>query len=516
MTDRNPSDSETSLPRPTPESSPSDQAPDAVDADASYGRRAGRSAGWIMTGYVGTQVIRLASNLVLTRLLFEEAFGLMALMNVVLQGLYLLSDVGLGPSIIHSQRRDSRFTNTAFSISVIRGVILFSLGWIFAAPLAEFYDEPQLRMFLPLIALTTLWSGAESINVFVLNRDLNVAPIQIVALLSQLAGAVAMITWAAIEPTVLALVGGVLVTSTFKLILTHVALPGEQSRFAWDKSAALEIVRYGRWIFLSTMLLFTAEQCDRAILGKLISLETLGVYSIGLMIAALPLAGLAPLSRMVLFPYFSRMRSNAEEFGNLFRTARYPILILGGWAFTGLIAGSSTAVEMLYDDRYHAAGWIAQILSAGFWFQLMSSTNDAAAWGRGKPQFASFASLAKLAAIIVFVPASYAIGMRIDESLAFPGVVVGFACSNIARYLTAAAICRPLGIREWRRESALTLLVVCSGGTVAWLDHVSRDLIPAHYVRATLIFIIITAAWMPLGWPLIKDRLAARRTHRTS
>lgn len=79
--------------------------------------RALRSTSWIVLGYGGSQAIRLASNLILTRLLFPEAFGLMALIQVVIVGLTLFSDVGIAPSIAQSKRGDDRdFLDTAWTI----------------------------------------------------------------------------------------------------------------------------------------------------------------------------------------------------------------------------------------------------------------------------------------------------------------------------------------------------------------------------------------------------------------
>ena len=72
--------------------------------------------------YAIAQGLRLVSNLILTRLLFPEAFGLMALVSVFLVGLAMFSDVGIGPAISQSKRGDDvGFLNTAWSIQVLRG-----------------------------------------------------------------------------------------------------------------------------------------------------------------------------------------------------------------------------------------------------------------------------------------------------------------------------------------------------------------------------------------------------------
>src|SRR4051812_36532958 len=73
---------------------------------ASLKMRALRGSLWTILGYGGSQVLRLAGNVILTRLLFPEAFGQMVLVNVFLQGLHMFSDVGIGPSLIQSKRGD--------------------------------------------------------------------------------------------------------------------------------------------------------------------------------------------------------------------------------------------------------------------------------------------------------------------------------------------------------------------------------------------------------------------------
>ena len=56
--------------------------------------------------YAITQGLRLVSNLILTRLLFPEAFGIMALVSVALVGLSMFSDMGIGPAISRHPRGD--------------------------------------------------------------------------------------------------------------------------------------------------------------------------------------------------------------------------------------------------------------------------------------------------------------------------------------------------------------------------------------------------------------------------
>ena len=58
-------------------------------------RRVILAGGWVIASHAGSQILRLASNLIMTRLLVPDLFGLMALANTILFGLVLFSDLGL-------------------------------------------------------------------------------------------------------------------------------------------------------------------------------------------------------------------------------------------------------------------------------------------------------------------------------------------------------------------------------------------------------------------------------------
>jgi hypothetical protein len=75
-----------------------------VKQGSSLKKKAIRGTAWTLFGYGGSQALRLVSNLILTRLLVPEVFGLMALVQTFQIGLTLFSDIGIAPSIIQNKR----------------------------------------------------------------------------------------------------------------------------------------------------------------------------------------------------------------------------------------------------------------------------------------------------------------------------------------------------------------------------------------------------------------------------
>ena len=268
--------------------------------------RALRGSAITALGYVASQGLRLASNLILARLLFPEAFGLMALVTVVLVGLAMFSDVGIGPAISRSPRGDDpAFLNTAWTMHVIRGVMLWLTALALAWPLAWFYEAPDLRNLLPVAGISLLIAGFNPTRIETANRHLLLGRVTVLDLISQAVGITAMIVLALVTGSVWSLVLGAVLAAMVKLVLMHLWLPGPRNRFSWERASAHELVHFGKWVFLSTACGFALSQGDRLILGAFLPLDRLGVYNIGYFLATLHQFLLEPSAiSLPLFPGF--------------------------------------------------------------------------------------------------------------------------------------------------------------------------------------------------------------------
>jgi O-antigen/teichoic acid export membrane protein len=286
----------------------------APQRNTNAAQRAVRASIWALISFGAGTVIRLASNLVLTRLLFEEVFGLMAIITTFLVGITMLSDIGINRAIVQSPRGEEPiYQDTAWSISIIRGVVMWLIAFAIAKPVASMYDAPQLASLLPIAALTTVVAGFHSPNLHILNRKLAQKQLVKIELSTQIVGVVTTIAGAYYLRSVWALVIGHLVSTTAHTALTHLAIPGHRSRFRIDKKDARDMLVFGRWLFIGTAVSFLGTQSDRLILGKIATLDLLGVYSIAFSLAHLPGTALSHLIWNVLFPIMSRAFESNED-----------------------------------------------------------------------------------------------------------------------------------------------------------------------------------------------------------
>lgn len=354
----------------------------------------------------GSNVLRLISNLILTRLLFPEAFGLMALVQVFISGLKMFSDTGVRASIMRSDREDEDFLNTAWTMQVLRGIGLWLGTCALALPVATLYDEPMLAQILPVTGLTVLIAGFTTTKVATANRNLIIGRLTAIDLGTQVINIVVMVLLAWWLKSVWALVIGGLIGGIVNTFTPHYVLPGITNKLRWDRSAVRELFSFGQFIFLASAVTFIINQGDKLILGGYASMTDLGIYNVGYLFGAMPLLLSQAVNTKVVFPLYRHrpVSGGARNQAQIFKARRmvigFTILMSVALAYTGV-----WLVDTLYDPRYALAGPVIVLMSFGLIPRLVNAGSGAVllAAGDSRNFFVLNASTAALQTGLMFL-----------------------------------------------------------------------------------------------------------------
>lgn len=429
---------------------------------------------WTLIGYGGSQGLRFGGNLILTRLLYPELFGLMALTHIFIIGLQLFSDLGTGWSVVQNKRGDDPvFLNTAWTVDVIRGFILWFGCLVIAWPVAILYKHPELLWLIPIVGITTIFSGFESTAVAQLERQLDVKRQVTFELSTQAVGLIIMIVWAAIAPSIWALVVGGLVSACLKMVWSHFLFPGSSNQFAWEKNALKDLLHLGRWVFLNTALTFLAEQADRLMLGDLFSLRLLGIYGIAFTLSDMPYKVVLSIGHKVIFPAISKSIDEPGDvlFPKILRNRR-PFLFAAIFLVVVLAGFGDLLITILYDARYLDASWMLPILALGIWPRLLSQTNEPYLLAIGKFQYTTFGNILRLSCTVIGIW----IGFHYFSNA---GAVMGVALNDLFYYL------------------AVNYGLLREG-----LNGIGQDLMATLLLFGCLALIIAARLYFHLDWPI--------------
>ncbi len=421
-------------------------------------RRLVRAALWLLGSTLTSQALRLGSNLLLTRWLAPEAFGLVAVVNTLYFALVMASDLGIWQSVVRSERGlEPRFLGTAWVVQGLRAgllaalVLLAALGVAASAALGwsragTVLADPRLPGLLAAFALCALIQGAESMRLACAQRALQAAALARLELLSHLVALAVTLGMAWITRSVEALVVGTLAGALARTVLSHLALPGPAVRPCWDRLCLREIVGFGAWTLVSSLIGFLAAHGEKLILAALLSTASFGVLSIALLLLAAVVGLYGSLNGHVAFAGLSEaMRQGPQAMALTYhRVQRVADVALGLLAGLLLSMGSGI-VELLYDARYADAGWMLQALAIGL-VALRHQVSEQLLFALGRPARVSLNNLLRALALGVLVPIGHAVAGE-------AGAVAGVVLSQFAPWPSAWQVQRQLGLWRWRDEA---------------------------------------------------------------
>ena len=445
-----------------------------------------RAGSWILGGQAVSQVLRLGTNVIVARLLFPDAFGLMSVVYMLATALSLFSDLGVSRTMVLSHKGDEPiFLDTAWTMQFIRCQILALAICVAAGGVAvarhlglwkagTVYADERLPYLVVAFALTLVLQGLESIRILQARRKMQQHTLTKIDLSAQIASAIAMVIVAWAWHSIWALTTGAIVAGITRVILSYQLLPGHRVRFRVDRDSAKELMGHAKWILLSSIMTFMAVNGDRVLLGGLITVREFGLYSIAVIMAGVLQNIANSVCNSIVFPALSEV--HRERPHELVRSIeRFQ------WAYDGmvvipaaaLIMSAQALINLIYDVRYHDAGWMVMTLAAGV-IGIRYQVVEMGYLAVGKTKYMAYANTLRLVAL--------AAGLVLGRHyFGLVGAIVGVALSQYAAWPLALWFKKQVHALTWRAEAVL--LPALAGGLLAGelISLAVRFAFPQHF-----------------------------------
>ena len=433
-----------------------------------------RAASWSLLGFGLSQAIRLGSNLVLTRLLAPDLFGVMSIGYMVMVGIGMFSDIGLGPSIVRSTRGDEpRFLNVSWVVQILRGGIITMFGLCVALALhfsaearasgggVSVYDDTRLPSVVAGLSVLGLIAGLESTKVWLERRRMALKRLTQIELASGIATTAVTLLWAYWSRSIWAFVFGGLVGAMVRTALTHSALPGPANRIEWESKAFAEIFAFGKWAFVSSLLTFLITSGDRILLGGVLDPKTMGFYAIAFLIINSLQTAVSKIEAYAVLPALAEVvRERPTELKRTIYRVRFPVDVVCLLSSGALFMLGDLVVKLLYDSRYAPAGWMMSILALTLVTTRLDMF-DQCVLSLGRPKLLSGLNTVRLVTIYSLVPLGYLL-------FGLEGVIWAVACSSLANAIAVLFLQGRLGLLDVKRE-LIALPLFAAGLLFGWL-----------------------------------------------
>ncbi len=331
--------------------------------DDSILEKTARGASWVVAWRMATRTLGLLSTLVLVRLLAPSDFGLVALASSFSVSIEAFSWIGIEEGVIRHKHPTDALMDTAFTLSVLRGLIIFALISALARPAAGFFGEPRLAEVLVALGLTVFIENFINVGTIEFRRDFTFHREFQLFLVPRILSILVAIGSAAVFHSYWALLAAIVSHQLFRVLLSYVMHP-YRPRFRlpeWRQMAS-----YSAWNSVIAGAGALRDRVDTMMVGRALSAGAVGFYALGYEIASLPVTELiAPLTRAAFAGFAAAYRDEMDS-GRTWVRLVSTMALLTFPAGVGMSAIASPLIELAFGPGWDAAVPVMRILGLPF------------------------------------------------------------------------------------------------------------------------------------------------------
>lgn len=462
---------------------------------------------WTVGTRLIAKLIDLAMLLCLARFLGPAEFGLVAMAMAVVFIVEALFELPMAAALIRLPALTPAMLHTAFTLSLLRGIVIALILLALAWPLAAFNDEPRLTSLLAVLALAPALRGLVSPRMVEYARAFNFRPDSAMELSGKAVAFTVSVVIAVATRSYWAIAAATVCGPLVSTLLSYYIAPLRLrlTLVHWSHFSSLI-----GWNFLSQLSAALNWQIDRLMLPRLTTNAVFGQYAMGKQISEIPFQALiAPLAR----PAMTALASAGAKQGSRYLQLSHAIALVMIPVVGVPLLWSEVMVRVALGPAWVPAAewlrWLSAVALLGLPAVLMGSlamTLNRARW----------VAVRTVVELLVRLPLVWLGAVQFGIA----GAIAGSAIATLSGTVTALIIVRRLiGTGPVQQVMALwrPLVAMLPAGAVLWfakprllaatsLPELVMEAIPVGVLYLVVYALMVMAAWWIAGRPAGLER----------
>ena len=363
--------------------------------------QAGKAMVWKAIQLGGSKVIFMLRLLILAWLLSPDDFGLLAIGTTAIGFLLQITDIGMIPALVQSESVDEAHYDVAWTVGITRTAAVTLIVVLLAPLIARIFSEPRATPIIQALAFRPFIEAMSSIKVASLTRNLQFRPLTILKLseaIINFAISVILASWLGVW----ALVAGTLVGVVAYLMLSYILAP-HRPRFSLDWSAIRPLIRFGRWVFVTGVVVMVGNYVLRVVISRQLGTAELGLYFLAAQLAFLPAEAAREIVGTVAFPLFARLQLEVQQAAKVFRTVFIGLSVLLFPVCALLIVLAPTLVQTVLGARWEGTVPVIRVLALVSMIGILGEVTGPIFNGFGYPSKVTLIEIVQSTSIILLV-----------------------------------------------------------------------------------------------------------------
>ncbi|MDO9640849.1 MAG: oligosaccharide flippase family protein [Pseudotabrizicola sp.] len=269
-----------------------------------------RTALLILSGNAAASLLLLARNLIVARMIPVADYGIAATFALAMAVVEMASAFGLQQQIVQSKDGDDpRFQAALQGFQLLRGVASGVVLFLLAGPLARFMGIPEVIWAYQVLAVVPVLNALVHFDIHRMNRQMQFGPLLMTGAMP------AVVALALVWPLSVwfgdwrVMLWSILAQSGISVLTSHL-MAERPYRLAWDKTIVAGSLRFGWPLLVNAVLMFAVFQGDKLIVGRVMGMEALAIFAMGVTLTLTPTLVLAKSAQNIFLPKLSQLAEN--------------------------------------------------------------------------------------------------------------------------------------------------------------------------------------------------------------
>lgn len=233
---------------------------------------------WSAIQRFGTQIISFIGNVLIARLLTPDDYGLIAMLAIFMSIAMNFTESGFADYLIRDPKSTSKEFSVVFVHNIIFGVLFYTILYIAAPWIAQFYEEPELVVITRILGLNIIIKALSLSEFTRMRKALEFKNMAIIQIVGALAGLIVGYLMALYNYGYWALVGQVLTMGVVTLLML-IVVNAWWPKWYFDWKTYKVMRKFGNNMLVSYFTNQIGANLYAVFIGKFHSALALGFYN---------------------------------------------------------------------------------------------------------------------------------------------------------------------------------------------------------------------------------------------
>lgn len=309
-----------------------------------------------------TRIVAFARTAVLARILIPAQFGLFGVTTLVLAFLEILVETGINVFLVQEKDDIDEYINTAWVISIARGMIISAVIFVAARYISIFFKSPDSLNLLYLIAAVPFVRGFINPSLVKLQKELRFKKEfwfkSTIFLFDAGVTVILALTIRSATSLVWGLIAGAILEVLLSFIYTR-PIP----KLSFEAVKMKRIINRGKWMTGAGIFQYLFRQGDDAVVGRILGTPSLGLYQVAYKISSLPISEVADVIARVTFPVYMKISKDGKRLRSAFYKTLLAVSVLVIPFGLAIFIFSREIILVILGDKWLEAVPVLKVLS---------------------------------------------------------------------------------------------------------------------------------------------------------